>query len=151
MHRECCGGSRRRFLKLLGGVSALGALSACSSASSSPESFGDAAAGNVSDLAVGSLRAVSGAPAFIGRDEQGVYAMTSTCTHEGCDLIGQGSIDNSVVSCHCHGARYDLQGNVLGGPAKSALQHFAVSVDSSGALTVHGGTPVAESVRTSVV
>jgi Rieske Fe-S protein len=86
----------------------------------------------------------------IGRDAQGVYAMTLTCTHEGCDMGTEGSVSASGVVCDCHGSRFDVDGAVTQGPATSALQHFAVTVDAAGALTIDGATTVASSVRLTV-
>lgn len=141
---------RRCFLKLVGAGSLASVVGGCSSSSSDPEGFGDVSAGNVSALPVGSLQAVSGAPAIIGRDSGGVYAMTSTCTHEGCDMISQGSISASGIYCACHGSHFDVDGNRVSGPANSPLTHFEVTVDASGEITIHGGTTVDASTRTTV-
>lgn len=142
--------SRRRFLGLVGAGSAL-SLSSCGSDSVvEPQSFGDALAGNVSALALGTLLAVPNAPAYVGRDAAGVYAMTSTCTHEGCDMVSQGQIEKNGVFCACHGSRFDLNGAVTRGPADAPLTHFAVDIDARGNMVVHGGTRVAASVRVMV-
>lgn len=123
----------------------------CSNASSAdPEAFGSVTAGNVADLPVGTLQAIDGAPAFIGRDERGLYAMTSTCTHEGCDMISDGSVGAGGIDCACHGSRFDANGAVLRGPANSPLTHFKVTLDASGNVTVEGGTTVSASTRTAV-
>ncbi len=136
---------------MVGGAGTLAVIPACGAGgASSPESFGDVPAGNVSALSVGSLEAVAGAPAIVGRDATGVYAMTATCTHAGCNMNHQGAINAAGVYCECHGSQFDAQGNRLSGPADSPLQHFAVSIDASGLITVHGGQPVVESTRTAV-
>lgn len=143
--------TRRRFLQMVAASATLPAgLVACSSAGSSPAAFGDISAGNVSSLSVGTLRAISGQPACIGRDANGVYAMTLTCTHQGCDMGSRGSVSSAGITCNCHGSRFDANGGVTSGPASDPLQHFAVSVGSSGDLTVHGGTPVGASTRLAV-
>jgi cytochrome b6-f complex iron-sulfur subunit len=145
------GPSRRRFLEWVGAGSTL-ALPACSSDSAAaPAAFGDAPAGSIATLALGTLREVPGAPAYVGRDADGVYAMTSTCSHEGCDMTADGQLESAGVFCACHGSRFDLNGAVTRGPAKEALAHFAVDVDADGNLVVHGGTRVASAVRTPVV
>ena len=105
--------------------------------------FGDVSAGNVSELAVGQVTAIPGAPACVGRDAGGIYAMTLTCTHQGC----QTSVLGHQIACPCHGSVFDTNGNVVSGPAQDPLQHFAVTVDGSGAITVHGGTEVGQGVR----
>jgi Rieske Fe-S protein len=137
--------ARRRFLGLAGGA----ALCGCTSAVG-PIQFGDVAAGNVSSLPVGSLRALPSAPACIGRDANGVYAMTLTCTHAGCDMGQSGSVSSQGLFCGCHGSQFDANGGVVRGPATQPLDHFAVSVDSAGNLTVHGDQIVSADQRLSV-
>jgi len=140
--------SRRVFLCT---SAAMGLSLGCASGSGSePEAFGSVAAGNVSTLPVGTLRAVAGAPVIVGRDASGLYAMTSTCTHEGCDMAADGQIGSNGVFCGCHGSRFDANGGVLQGPANAPLVHFAVSVDAAGNVTVDGSAKVAASTRTAV-
>jgi Rieske Fe-S protein len=134
---------RRRFLGLAGGA----VLCGCSSAAVGPEAFGDIAAGNLSALPVGALRALASAPACIGRDSDGVYAMTLTCTHAGCEI---GTVSPQGLVCGCHGSAFDVDGNVVRGPATQPLDHFAVSADAAGSLTVHGGQTVSASTRLTV-
>ena len=57
----------------------------CAAKSSSPAAFGDVSAGNLGTLPVGTLQRVASNPVFIGRDAGGLYSVTITCTHEGCD------------------------------------------------------------------
>lgn len=111
--------------------------------------FGVVAAGNVSALTVGDVKAVPGSPVAIARDAQGVYAMTLICTHAGCDISQSGSV-GSIITCDCHGSRFDANGNVIIGPAQSPLQHYQVSVDGSGNLTIDGNVPVPASTRLAV-
>jgi cytochrome b6-f complex iron-sulfur subunit len=143
--------SRRHFLKVcaIGAAASAGALGGCSGSNSGgdPESFGDVAAGNVSALQSGSITAIPGEPVFVGLDSQGVYAMTTTCTHAGCDLAS-GSISSAGIMCPCHGSQFSLDGAVLRGPASSPLTHYAVDVATDGSITVHGGQTVDASVRT---
>jgi Rieske Fe-S protein len=143
---------RRTFLRLALVAAALPVgVSACSGGSgASAETFGDVAAGNTSSLTVGSVVAIPGAPAFVARDTKGVYAMTTTCTHQGCDLGTQGRVSASQIECGCHGSVFDTNGGVVRGPAQSALKHFAVTVDAKGEITVHGGQEVGADVRVSV-
>lgn len=130
---------RRYFLKVLAATPLL----ACSGNSGAPASFGVVSAGNVSTTTVGSLTVVPGAPAILARDAGGLYALTITCTHEGCDVSPSGS----TLYCPCHGSRFDDNGAVLQGPAGSPLVHFAVTVDANGAVTIDGSKQVAASVR----
>jgi Rieske Fe-S protein len=144
--------SRRRFLQVCG-VSAFGSVVAagCGAKSSNPAVFGDVSAGNVKNLPVGALLPLSNSePVFIGRDQNGVYALTSTCTHQGCDVSVQGSGDSVVLFCPCHRSQFDRNGAVLQGPANAPLAHFAVEIDAMGNITIHGGTQVDASTRVRV-
>jgi Rieske Fe-S protein len=145
VHDEAPSLPRRRFLGLAGAA----ALCGCSSAVG-PVQFGDVAAGSVSALPVGTLRPLPSAPACIGRDAQGVYAMTLTCTHAGCDIGQNGTVSSRGLFCGCHGSQFDANGAVVSGPATQPLDHFAVSIDSAGNLTVHGGRVVGAGERLSV-
>jgi Rieske Fe-S protein len=145
---------RRVFLKTILAVGA-GATSvlevACGQgADGTAASFGDLPAGPASALGVGDVKIVPGGPAVIARDSGGVYAMTITCTHRGCDVAPNASGASTTLDCPCHGSRFDANGNVIRGPAGAPLVHFAVAVDAAGNLTVHGGTEVAASVRVAV-
>jgi Rieske Fe-S protein len=137
-------GSRRRFLSMfVGAAAATRGLAGCSSGGVGPQSVGDVPAGAASSFAVGDLRQVGGEPVCVARDSGGVYAMTLTCTHAGC----QASVVGPTVDCPCHGSTFDRNGNVTGGPAPAPLDHFAVSADAAGAMTVHTGTIVDSGTR----
>jgi len=107
---------------------------------------GSYSVGNVSQLQVGQLQAVSGEPLAIGRDAAGVWAMTLVCPHAGCDS----SVSGQSVFCACHGSTFDAQGNRTGGPAHTGLQHYQVTIDSAGAMTVNADAPVSATTRTPV-
>jgi Rieske Fe-S protein len=55
---------------------------------------------------------------------------------------------NTQIVCGCHQSIFDLNGNVVQGPASSPLTHFAVSVAVDGTITVHGGQKVSAATRT---
>lgn len=125
-------------------------MGACSGGGATPAQVGVVSAGNVAQLAVGTLRVADGAPACIGRDAEGVYAMTLTCTHTGCDMGTNGSVSSQGLFCGCHGSEFDANGSVLRGPARYPLDHFAVTVDETGNLTIHGDQVVAATERLTV-
>lgn len=144
--------SRRLALKVLAAGGAAGTLStACSGpAGTTPDPVGTVQAGVVTDYPVGSLEAVGNLALAVGRDAGGLYAMTLTCTHAGCNMATNGYVSASGVVCSCHGSRFNATGGVTQGPAQDPLAHFAVTVDASGTITVHGDQTVAASVRTPV-
>ena len=131
-------------------AAAAGAFGAGCSSAASPASFGDAPAGNASELVVGDVKVVAGVAACILRDAKGVYAMTLTCTHQGCDMASEGSVSPAGIQCGCHGSQFDVNGDVVRGPASSPLEHFSVTADAQGNLTVHGGSVVDPSTRLAV-
>ena len=142
--------TRRYFLKVIAAGTATSAavLTGCyGGGGGAPESVGDVTAGNVSALQVGQVKGVPGSAVFVGRDANGVYAMTTTCTHQGCDLAS-GDITSTTITCPCHGSQYDLNGTVVRGPAPQSLTHYAVSIAADGTITVHGGSTVAATTRT---
>jgi Rieske Fe-S protein len=141
------GFTRRRFLVVAGTAAATGA---CSSAGVSPVEVGNINAGSVAQLNVGSLNVVGSSPVCIGRDQGGIYAMTLTCTHAGCDMGQNGQVTPQGVFCGCHGSQFDSNGNVVVGPARRSLDHFAVTADSSGNLTIRSDQIVDASQRLTV-
>jgi cytochrome b6-f complex iron-sulfur subunit len=104
-------------------------------------------AGKVTDLATGTLRAISGMGVAIGRDAQGIYALSLICTHAGCDISVDGSVSTGSIGCACHGSVFDGQGAVVRGPASAPLAHLVVTADAQGNLTIHGDQPTAASTR----
>lgn len=55
-------------------------------------------------------------------DETTLVACSSVCTHKGCDVDYEAASKQMV--CPCHGARYDLDGKVVQGPAKRNLKPY---------------------------
>lgn len=114
-------------------------------AGSAPADFSHVAAGNVSAISVGQLIVVAGI-FLMGRDAKGIYVMSMQCTHKGCALVFSGA----QLDCPCHHSRFDANGNVLVGPATTALPHLALTVDGAGNITVDRYTVVPQSTRTPV-
>jgi Rieske Fe-S protein len=107
--------------------------------------------GNVTGLPVGSLVEAVGPDLIFGRDEVGVYAMTSRCTHQQCNMINnEGIIMPGVIRCACHGSQFDAVGNPIQGPANTQLAHFAVAVDENGYIGVDENQTVDPSTRAAV-
>ena len=148
---ERSGIDRRELLRVAGlsagALSALVVLPACGHAMGSAPT-GPVAAGNVSALSVGKMIVMSNI--VVARDANGVYGMSAVCTHEGCLLDDGSDTVASGLSCACHGSKFDGNGAVTAGPARQALQHFAVTIAADGAMTVDGSQPVAASARTAV-
>lgn len=56
--------------------------------------------------------------------------MLATCTHLGCTVAW--NPQDEQVDCPCHGARYNLLGEVLRGPARDPLSRVDIIVEESG-------------------
>ena len=52
--------------------------------------------------------------------------------------------------CQCHGSAFNGDGAVTRGPARSPLQHYAVTIAADGTITVDGSQPVSTTQRTPV-
>jgi cytochrome b6-f complex iron-sulfur subunit len=85
--------------------------------------------------AVGSAAAVqySGGRILVARvAEESFQAVTAVCTHEGCTITGY---DNLVYMCPCHGSRFATNGQVVQGPALTALRTYQTQF-ANGQLTI---------------
>jgi cytochrome b6-f complex iron-sulfur subunit len=71
-------------------------------------------------------------PAILIHTESGFSALSLTCTHLGCTLES----DADGFACHCHGSRFDAEGNVTHGPAAKHLQSLRVEVTAENNLKV---------------
>lgn len=107
--------------------------------------------GNVTGLPIGALIEAFGKDLLFARDEAGVYAMTSRCTHQQCNMINnEGIIMPGVIRCACHGSEFDATGMPIMGPASTQLAHFAVAIDENGFIGVNANEIVDPSTRAPV-
>jgi Rieske Fe-S protein len=63
---------------------------------------------------------------FIRDSETSIRALDPVCTHLGC-VVGYNAKEKRI-DCPCHGSRYDLDGNVLHGPAPKPLKKYEASL-----------------------
>ncbi|HJU84701.1 MAG TPA: Rieske (2Fe-2S) protein [Holophagaceae bacterium] len=91
-------------------------------------------AGNIADYPEGTVRFNREQKAYIIGGPGGVFALSAVCTHLGC--ITRYLSDENVIACPCHGSRFDLEGNVVHGPAPRPLQWVEVKADQAGNLLV---------------
>ena len=82
----------------------------------------------LSELAPGKAKFVRfrGGPLVIVRTENAAYALSAVCTHLGC--IVKWEEENKRLFCPCHAAIFDVNGNVLGGPAPRPLPSFQAKI-----------------------
>lgn len=55
----------------------------------------------------------------------GFIALSSVCTHQGCQISYDHGSSN--LPCPCHGSIFSTTGSVLNGPAASPLKKFAIT------------------------
>ena len=91
-------------------------------------------AGSPLDYPEGVVRFYKEQKAYVVGCAAGVYAMSAVCTHLGC--ITRFLSDENLIACPCHGSRFDLEGNVVHGPAPRPLPWIEVRADESGSLLV---------------
>ncbi|MBI5510842.1 MAG: Rieske (2Fe-2S) protein [Deltaproteobacteria bacterium] len=94
--------------------------------------------GRPDEIPIGSLVAMPKQKLYIVRGADGFYAMSATCTHLGC--MTQHRAAEKRFICPCHGSSFDLQGNVLGGPAPRALDRRWLGIED-GMLVVDTRKP----------
>jgi cytochrome b6-f complex iron-sulfur subunit len=66
------------------------------------------------------------------REGKGMAAVLSTCAHSGCEVRKT----RAKFECPCHGSEYDVNGNVLKGPAAEALENYRV-VEFADRIEIH--------------
>ena len=64
------------------------------------------------------------------RKEDTFIGLKATCTHLGCTVRWDSA--SNQVECPCHGARYNLRGEVLRGPARDPLGRVALTAVEDG-------------------
>jgi cytochrome b6-f complex iron-sulfur subunit len=68
------------------------------------------------------------------RNEEGMYALISICTHLGCTPIWHAG--EQRFKCPCHGSNFLLDGQNVAGPAPVPLFRAAISLDLAGNIVV---------------
>ena len=91
------------------------------------------AVGAMAALPLGSGVYLPGPDVHVLHAPEGLYAVCGKCTHLGCSLLRQ----PAGFSCPCHGARFDLMGHPVSGPAPRALTWYRLSVDRDQRIWLH--------------
>lgn len=91
-------------------------------------------AGGPLDYPEGTVRFHKEQKTYVIGGASGIYAVSAVCTHLGC--ITRFLSDENVIACPCHGSRFDIEGNVVHGPAPRPLPWLEVQEDAAGNLVV---------------
>lgn len=103
-------------------------------------------AGAPTDFPPGELTALAAGPAFVGRDEAGLFGLSAVCTHLGCTIARSGK----ELACPCHGSRFGVDGASLAGPASRPLPYLALHLNDDGLVEVNLDQIVESTVRLKV-
>ncbi len=129
---------RRSFINycLTASMAAVGALAAYAFGKYlfPPSSFSAAAETGavrikLDELAIGSakvFRYKGQASVAVRTAEKSVSAVSAVCTHLGC--IVRWDDGKRLLVCPCHGAMFDVNGNVVGGPAPRPLVSYPTRI-----------------------
>ena len=93
-------------------------------------------------LAAGTAFVPAGRSVAIFKDAEGVYAVSTICTHLGCVV----KPNAEGFECPCHGSRFAPNGEVTKGPAPRSLPWLKVAV-GGGAVTVDEGAAVPQGTK----
>lgn len=63
---------------------------------------------------------------------ENLIAVDPTCTHSGCTVTWEG--EGSKFYCRCHGAEYNIDGQVLQGPAVEPLKTYLTKIENNSVL-----------------
>lgn len=127
-----CRISRRTMLTTAGAAGAVALTAgACTTDENRPKPQ-DALRGRVvaqtTDVPDGGGLLVIEAKLVITQPRTGEYrALGAGCTHGGCTVQEV----TTEIRCLCHGSRFDLNGEVLQGPATKPLEPFEVTVEGT--------------------
>ena len=130
--------NRRRFLSLTGGAVAAALLAACE--------FGEEKAKEPEvdqvSLSPGEIPQPGSEPLysdegsfFLINNEDGLLALHTKCTHQGCAV--KWSDDDGEFHCPCHGSKYDRHGVDIEGPTDRPLELMQITVQSDGSIQVN--------------
>ncbi len=90
---------------------------------------------NISDYAAESITFVEAERMFILRNKNGIRAISAICTHLRC-TVNWSDADNRFL-CPCHGSVFNIDGEVIAGPAPRPLPWFEVKSTPDKRLVVN--------------
>ena len=123
--------TRRRFIIQLSMASAAAAalpLVGCNRAARADA--GSAEVGKAADFAAGDYKKVTlpdGSNVYVTKSGDGYTALSSKCTHKGCEVLWVPG--RKVFTCPCHGGQFDSTGKNIAGPPQTPLPKLTTHVD----------------------
>ena len=145
--------TRRQFVAGMATAAAAslagGLLAACAPSPNTPPSPGQETL-DLTDPKYAALKNSGGAvkfpwtgsvPFIVRNTGTGYEAFSSYCTHVGCevDLPSGGNLTaGSVITCPCHGSKFDANGNRISGSARASLYPAQVTVSGTNLTITYG-------------
>ena len=133
--------TRRKFLEMLGKISFFAAFGGIFTSTmrfmlpnvlyEPPTSF---TIGTPDDFPPDSATFLEDSRMFVFRRPEGLFAISSICTHLGCNVRWEEEIDG--FECPCHGSSFDKNGKNTGGPAPKPLKWLKLTLESDQKLVV---------------
>jgi len=112
---------------------------------------GEVAVGSVDDFNTEALLAIAGERVAVGRDGDGLWALSLRCGHLGCTIgegEGVGQLDFAGIRCGCHGSEYGRDGDLRRGPSEQDLDNLALRIEADGTVVIDRDTTVPLGSRT---
>lgn len=85
---------------------------------------------------------------FVFRRQEGLFAISSICTHLGCNVRWEE--ENNGFECPCHGSSFDENGKNTSGPAPKPLRWLKLTLESDQKLVVDTRNEVDKDFRLQV-
>ena len=140
------GDTRRDFLGktslMIAGLASIGAVGTClrlikpNVRYEKPSMF---KIGKAEQFPEGSVKNLVDERVVIFSDSDGIFAISSICTHLGCTVAPV----EWGFQCPCHGSQFSLDGKVIGGPAPRPLEWHEIIQLEDGTLAVDTAKSVA--------
>ena len=89
--------------------------------------------GPVDQYPLGIRSLIAEVPAMLIHSASGFTALSLVCTHLGCTVEQK----DGGFACPCHGSQYDVNGNVLRGPAQKPLRALRVEITADKDVVLH--------------
>ncbi len=91
----------------------------------------------------GTFRKLDDKKVFIYSDSDGIYAISSVCTHLGCIVYPT----DWGFQCPCHGSQYNKEGKVIAGPAPRTLPWYEINQEVDRTLIVDSSREVEKGTK----
>jgi cytochrome b6-f complex iron-sulfur subunit len=132
--------NRRDFLKIAAtglltasGLLGLGALLRFAGYQTEPAPVTEFELGLAKNYPIRSRTVLPNVPALLIHTEDGFSALSLVCTHLGCTV--EKNVDG--FTCPCHNSVYDIDGQVMRGPASKPLKQLQIKIRDNESLVLY--------------